>query len=133
MKLISRMAEEERIARELEMAAEVQRHLFPADGLEMRLWRSTAPASSSRVGGDYYTILKWTITAPVSLSPMCWKGNRRRIADVTFRLHMLLCQLFLRTGLERCRLFDESPASTINGDGGYATFFLPSLIKRHVA
>jgi hypothetical protein len=34
MKLISRMAEEERVARELEMAAEVQRHLFPADGLE---------------------------------------------------------------------------------------------------
>src|SRR6266852_3865066 len=34
MELLSRMVEEERTARELEMAAEVQRHLFPADGLE---------------------------------------------------------------------------------------------------
>jgi|GEM_PF-1754198 len=34
MKTISRMAQEERVARELELAAEVQRHLFPADGLE---------------------------------------------------------------------------------------------------
>jgi len=55
MKLISRMAEEERNARELEMAAEVQRHLFPVDGLEhdaLEIYGTCLPALG--VGGDYY-------------------------------------------------------------------------------
>ena len=54
MKLVSRMAEEERM-RELEMAAEVQRHLFPLDGLEddaLEIYGTCLPALG--VGGDYY-------------------------------------------------------------------------------
>ncbi|MDX6710958.1 MAG: phosphoserine phosphatase RsbU/P, partial [Blastocatellia bacterium] len=55
MKMISRMAEEQRIAHELVMAAEVQRHLFPADGLEdnaLEIYGTCLPALG--VGGDYY-------------------------------------------------------------------------------
>ncbi|HZE71542.1 MAG TPA: GAF domain-containing SpoIIE family protein phosphatase [Pyrinomonadaceae bacterium] len=55
MKLISRMAEEERVEREFELAAEVQRHLFPADGLEdgeLEIYGTCLPALG--VGGDYY-------------------------------------------------------------------------------
>jgi sigma-B regulation protein RsbU (phosphoserine phosphatase) len=55
MKLISRMAEEERIERELEMAADVQRHLFPFDGFEneaLEIYGTCLPALG--VGGDYY-------------------------------------------------------------------------------
>ena len=55
MKLISHMAEEERVARELEMAAEVQRHLFPVDGFEddgLEIYGTCLPALG--VGGDYY-------------------------------------------------------------------------------
>ena len=71
MKLISRMAEEERNARELEMAAEVQRHLFPADGLEDDAWRSTAPASQRSGLEVIITItLKLMIVAQVSLLRM---------------------------------------------------------------
>jgi sigma-B regulation protein RsbU (phosphoserine phosphatase) len=54
-KTIRRRAEEERKARELEMAAEVQRHLFPADGLNndhVEIYGICLPAQG--VGGDYY-------------------------------------------------------------------------------
>lgn len=53
--LIHRLADEERIRRELEMAAEVQRRLFPAGGLEvpgLELYGLCLPAHG--VGGDYY-------------------------------------------------------------------------------
>jgi sigma-B regulation protein RsbU (phosphoserine phosphatase) len=55
MKMISRVAEEERGARELELAAEVQRHLFPAAGLEdegLEVYGTCLPARG--VGGDSY-------------------------------------------------------------------------------
>src|SRR5258706_8342741 len=55
IELLGRMVEEERIARELELAAEVQRHLFPADGLEdddLEIYGTCLPALG--VGGDYY-------------------------------------------------------------------------------
>ena len=54
-KIIRRRADEERKARELEMAAEVQRHLFPADGLnndDVEIYGICLPAQG--VGGDYY-------------------------------------------------------------------------------
>jgi phosphoserine phosphatase RsbU/P len=54
-KTIRRRADEERKARELEMAAEVQRHLFPADGLNndaVEIYGICLPAQG--VGGDYY-------------------------------------------------------------------------------
>jgi phosphoserine phosphatase RsbU/P len=55
MELIHRMAEEERNARELEMAAEVQQHLFPINGFEndaVEIFGTCIPARG--VGGDYY-------------------------------------------------------------------------------
>jgi phosphoserine phosphatase RsbU/P len=55
MKMVSRLAEEERAARELELAAEVQRRLLPADGLEdddLEIYGTCLPARG--VGGDYY-------------------------------------------------------------------------------
>src|SRR5260370_39124431 len=55
MDLLCRMIEEERTARELQMAADVQRHLFPTDGLgdnSRELYGPSLPALSA--GGDYY-------------------------------------------------------------------------------
>jgi sigma-B regulation protein RsbU (phosphoserine phosphatase) len=55
LKIVSRMAAEERAASELKMAAEVQRHLFPAAGLEdeaLSIYGFCLPALG--VGGDYY-------------------------------------------------------------------------------
>jgi sigma-B regulation protein RsbU (phosphoserine phosphatase) len=126
MTLISRMAEEQRIARELEMAAEVQRHLFPADGLEndaLDIYGTCLPARS--VGGDYYDYFE--------------TGDRRTavaIADVAGKgIAAALVMSTVQASL-RCQLIseDRSLANVVSlvsrllqrstSEGGYATFFL---------
>ena len=117
MKLISRMAEEERIARELKMAAEVQRHLFPVDGLEddaLEIYGTCLPALG--VGGDYYDYFEMgDRRTGIAIADVAGKGNRRRAADVHGSGFAALPTHFCRQIFSRCRLFDESPASTING------------------
>ncbi|HSE25633.1 MAG TPA: GAF domain-containing SpoIIE family protein phosphatase [Pyrinomonadaceae bacterium] len=55
MQMVDRLAEERRAAQELELASEVQRHLFPRAGLESRkleIFGTCLPARG--IGGDYY-------------------------------------------------------------------------------
>ena len=129
MSLISRMAEEKRVARELEMAAEVQRHLFPADGLEddaLEIYGACLPALT--VGGDYYDYFEL--------------GERRTgvaIADVAGKgIAAALVMSTIQASL-RCQLIsaDRSLADVVasmsrmllrsTADGGYATFFLAAF------
>ena len=129
MSLISRMAEEKRIARELEMAADVQRHLFPADGLEddaLEIYGACLPALT--VGGDYYDYFEL--------------GDRRTgvaIADVAGKgIAAALVMSTIQASL-RCQLIsaDRSLADVVasmsrmllrsTADGGYATFFLAAF------
>ena len=129
MSLISRMADEKRIARELEMAADVQRHLFPADGLEddaLEIYGACLPALT--VGGDYYDYFEL--------------GERRTgvaIADVAGKgIAAALVMSTIQASL-RCQLIsaDRSLADVVasmsrmllrsTADGGYATFFLAAF------
>jgi phosphoserine phosphatase RsbU/P len=132
MELLSRLVEEERAARELELAAEVQRHLFPADGLEddtLEIYGTCLPARG--VGGDYYDYFD--------------TGDHRTciaIADVAGKgIAAALLMSTVQASL-RCQLIsgDKSLANIVSsmnrllqrstGDGDYATFFLAQFDKR---
>jgi phosphoserine phosphatase RsbU/P len=132
MELLGRLVEEERTARELEMAAEVQRHLFPADGLEddtLEIYGTCLPARG--VGGDYYDYFG--------------TGDRQTciaIADVAGKgIAAALLMSTVQASL-RCQLIsgDKSLASVVSsmnrllqrstGDGSYATFFLAQFDNR---
>jgi phosphoserine phosphatase RsbU/P len=131
MKLISRLAEEERIAREFEMAGEVQRHLFPADGLEddaLEIYGTCLPARG--VGGDYYDYFEMDNgRTALAIADVAGKG-------VAAALLMSAVQASLR-----CQLLSEDRpladvVSSMNrllrrstGDRGYATFFLAEFEK----
>ena len=131
MELISRMVEEERIAHELEMAAEVQRHLFPADGLEddsLEIYGTCLPALG--VGGDYYDYFDTDNRGTcVAIADVAGKG-------IAAALLMSTVQASLR-----CQLIsgDKSLANVVSsmnrllqrstGDGSYATFFLAQFDK----
>ena len=126
MKMISRVAEEQRIAHELVMAAEVQRHLFPADGLEgnaLEIYGTCLPALG--VGGDYYDYFELDERhTGIAIADVAGKG-------IAAALLMSTVQASLR-----CQLISEDRSladvvSSMNrllqrstGDGGYATFFL---------
>jgi sigma-B regulation protein RsbU (phosphoserine phosphatase) len=126
MKLISRMVEEERIARELQMAAEVQRHLFPADGLEdeaLEIYGTCLPALG--VGGDYYDYFHMDDRRTgIAIADVAGKG-------IAAALLMSTVQASLRCQLTSA---DKSLADVVSvmnrllqrstTDGGYATFFL---------
>jgi sigma-B regulation protein RsbU (phosphoserine phosphatase) len=131
MQLVSRMAEEERVARELEMAAEVQRHLFPVDGFEhdaLEIYGTCLPALG--VGGDYYDYFNVDdLRTGIAIADVAGKGiaaallmstvqaslrcqvvsDHRSLADVVASMNRLLRR---STGAER-----------------YATFFLAEFDK----
>jgi sigma-B regulation protein RsbU (phosphoserine phosphatase) len=131
MELLSRMVEEERTARELEMAAEVQRHLFPADGVEdatLEIYGICLPARG--VGGDYYDYFDTDDSRTcIAIADVAGKG-------IAAALLMSTVQASLR-----CQLIsgDKSLADVVSsmnrllqrstGDGGYATFFLAQFDK----
>jgi sigma-B regulation protein RsbU (phosphoserine phosphatase) len=126
MKTISRIAEEERVARELELAAEVQRHLFPADGLEdayLEIYGTCLPALG--VGGDYYDYLKMDQRrTAIAIADVAGKG-------IAAALLMSTVQASLRCQLNSGDRSLADVVSSMNrlmqrstGDGGYATFFL---------
>jgi sigma-B regulation protein RsbU (phosphoserine phosphatase) len=126
MKMISRMAEEERVARELELAAEVQRHLFPADGLEdeaLEIYGTCLPALG--VGGDYYDYFEMKEgRTGIAIADVAGKG-------IAAALLMSTVQASLRCQLDSEERSLAEVVSSMNchlrrstGDGGYATFFV---------
>ena len=131
MKLISRLAEEERIAREFEMAGEVQRHLFPANGLEddaLEIYGTCLPALG--VGGDYYDYFEMDDgRTGIAIADVAGKG-------VAAALLMSAVQASLRCQLLSEDRFLADVVSSMNrllrrstGDRGYATFFLAEFDK----
>jgi sigma-B regulation protein RsbU (phosphoserine phosphatase) len=126
MELLRHMVDEERTARELEMAAEVQRHLFPADGLEddaLEIYGTCLPALG--VGGDYYDYFHVDDQhTGIAIGDVAGKG-------IAAALLMSTVQASLRCQLTSA---DKSLADVISSmnrllqrstsDGGYATFFL---------
>jgi sigma-B regulation protein RsbU (phosphoserine phosphatase) len=125
------MVEEERTAHEMEMAAEVQRHLFPADGLEddtLEIYGTCLPALG--VGGDYYDYFDTDDRrTSIAIADVAGKG-------IAAALLMSTVQASLR-----CQLIsgDKSLADVVSsmnrllqrstGDGSYATFFLAEFNK----
>jgi sigma-B regulation protein RsbU (phosphoserine phosphatase) len=132
MELLSRLVEEERTARERERAAEVQRHLFPADGLEdddLEIYGTCLPALG--VGGDYYDYFDTDDHRTcIAIADVAGKG-------IAAALLMSTVQASLR-----CQLIsgDKSLTDVVSsmnrllqrstGDGDYATFFLAQFDKR---
>jgi phosphoserine phosphatase RsbU/P len=125
-KAISRMAEEERVARELELAAEVQRHLFPAGGLEddqLEIYGACLPALG--VGGDYYDYFETgEQTTGVAIADVAGKG-------IAAALLMSTVQASLRCQMISANRSLADVVSSMNrllqrstGERDYATFFL---------
>ena len=131
MELLSRMVEEERIARELEMAAEVQRHLFPADGLEddaLEIYGTCLPALG--VGGDYYDYFDIDDRRTgIAIADVAGKGIAAALLMSTVQAS-LRCQL---TSADRSLADVVSAMNSLlrrsTSDGGYATFFLAQFDK----
>ena len=131
IKLINRVVEDERVERDLELAAQVQRHLFPADGLEdddLEIYGTCLPALG--IGGDYYDYFHLDERRTgIAIADVAGKG-------IAAALLMSTVQASLR-----CQLIPgDRPladvVSSINsllqrstGDGGYATFFLAEFDK----
>jgi phosphoserine phosphatase RsbU/P len=131
MELISHMAEEERVAREIEMAAEVQRHLFPADGLEddaLQIYGTCLPALG--VGGDYYDYFHMDDRRTgIAVADVAGKG-------IAAALLMSTVQASLRCQLSSPGRSLADVVSAMNrslqrstGDGGYATLFFAAFDK----
>ena len=125
-KIVRRRADEEQKARELEMAAEVQRHLFPAGGLnddDLEIYGLCLPAQ--RVGGDYYDYFyvdKRNVA--LAIADVAGKG-------IAAALLMSTVQASLRCQFTSGDKSLPEVVSSINGllqrsttEGSYATFFL---------
>ena len=131
MKLLGRMVEEERTARELKMAADVQRHLFPADGLEdddLEIYGMCLPALG--VGGDYYDYFETDDRRTcIAIADVAGKGISAALLMSTVQAS-LRCQLTSATRpladivSAMNRLLQRSTS-----DNGYATFFLAQFDK----
>jgi phosphoserine phosphatase RsbU/P len=126
MKLVTRLAEEERIARELEMAADVQRHLFPVDGFEdeaLEIYGTCLPALA--VGGDYYDYFDTDDRRTgIAIADVAGKGIAAALLMSTVQAS-LRCQLCSgNKSLADVVSFMNRLLRRSTGDGGYATFFL---------
>jgi sigma-B regulation protein RsbU (phosphoserine phosphatase) len=131
MKTISRMAQEERIARELELAAEVQRHLFPADGLkddDLEIYGTCLPALG--VGGDYYDYFEMgDRRTGIAIADVAGKGIAAALLMSTVQAS-LRCQLL--SGARSLAHIVSSMNSQLQrstSDASYATFFLAAFNK----
>jgi sigma-B regulation protein RsbU (phosphoserine phosphatase) len=128
-RLIRRMTEDARLQREVEMAAEVQRRLFPAGALEdgsLELFGICLPARG--VGGDYYDYFEVSDRLMgIAIADVAGKG-------ISAALQMSSIQALLR-----CQMSSESThltdiVSSMNRvlqrttvEGSYATFFLAEI------
>jgi sigma-B regulation protein RsbU (phosphoserine phosphatase) len=132
MELLSRLVEEERTARERERAAEVQRHLFPADGLEdddLEIYGTCLPALG--VGGDYYDYFDTDDRRTcIAIADVAGKGIAAALLMSTVQAS-LRCQLI--SGAKSLAHVVSSMNRLLQrstGDGDYATFFLAQFDKR---
>jgi sigma-B regulation protein RsbU (phosphoserine phosphatase) len=132
MELLSRRVEEGRTARELEMAAEVQRHLFPADGLEddtLEIYGTCLPALG--VGGDYYDYFDTDDHRTcIAIADVAGKGIAAALLMSTVQAS-LRCQLI--SGAKSLAHVVSSMNRLLRrstGDRDYATFFLAQFDKR---
>ena len=131
MELLARMVHEERNARELEMAAEVQRHLFPADGLEdgaLEIYGVCLPALG--VGGDYYDYFHLDDRrTEIAIADVSGKGMSAALLMSTVQAS-LRCQL---TSADRSLVSVVSSMNRLlqrsTGNGSYATLFLAEFDK----
>jgi sigma-B regulation protein RsbU (phosphoserine phosphatase) len=131
MKLINHIAEERRSARELEMAAEVQRRLFPPSEFEdetLEIYGATLPALG--VGGDYFDYFEMDgRRTGLAIADVAGKGIAAALLMSTVQAS-LRCQLVSSTKplsqvvSSMNRLLRQS-----TGDAGYATFFLAEFDK----
>ena len=124
-KMIHRMAEEEVSARELKMAAEVQRHLFPADGLEndaLEIYGTCLPALG--VGGDYYDYFEMDKRRTgIAIADVAGKGIAAALLMSTVQAS-LRCQLISQErSLGDVASAMNSMLRRSTDDRGYATFF----------
>jgi sigma-B regulation protein RsbU (phosphoserine phosphatase) len=132
MELLSRLVEEERTARELEMAAEVQRHLFPADGLEddtLEIYGTCLPAWG--IGGDYYDYFDTDDHRTcIAIADVAGKGIAAALLMSTVQAS-LRCQLISGdTSLADVVSSMNRLLGRSTGDRDYATFFLAQFDKR---
>jgi sigma-B regulation protein RsbU (phosphoserine phosphatase) len=131
MELLRHMVDEERTAREMEMAAQVQRHLFPADGLEddaLEIYGTCLPALG--VGGDYYDYFETDDRrTSIAIADVAGKGISAALLMSTVQAS-LRCQL---TSADKTLADVVSAMNTLlrrsTSDGGYATFFLAEFDK----
>ncbi len=124
-KMIHRMAAEEVSARELKMAAEVQRHLFPADGLEteaLEIYGTCLPALG--VGGDYYDYFEMDKRRTgIAIADVAGKGIAAALLMSTVQAS-LRCQLISQErSLGDVASAMNSMLRRSTDDRGYATFF----------
>lgn len=124
-RLIRRLAEEERIKRELEMAAEVQRHLFPAGALEDAALEAYGMCLPARwVGGDYYDyFVARERCIGIAIADVAGKG-------IAAALLMSTVQALLSSQLTSEDRYLTDVVSSMNrllrrstGESGYVTFF----------
>jgi phosphoserine phosphatase RsbU/P len=134
-KIIQRRADEERKVRELEMAAEVQRHLFPAGGLnndDLEIYSICLPAQG--VGGDYYDYFQIDQRhVGLAIADVAGKGIAAALLMSTVQAS-LRCQF--NVGIKPL----PDVVSSINrllqrstNERSYATFFLAEYDRRPVS
>jgi sigma-B regulation protein RsbU (phosphoserine phosphatase) len=131
MKMINRINEDRRSVRELEMAAEVQRRLFPPSEFEdesLEIYGATLPALG--VGGDYFDYFEMDgRRTGLAIADVAGKGIAAALLMSTVQAS-LRCQLVSSTRplsqvvSSMNRLLRQS-----TGDAGYATFFLAEFDK----
>ena len=131
-KLVERMVEEERLKRELSLATEVQRRLFPArppesDALELAGFCQPARG----VGGDYYDFLRIEGgQIGIAVADVAGKG-------ISAALLMSIVQASLRSQAMAARGSLSDLVSTMNrqmysstNESSYATFFYAQFDER---
>ncbi|HKP73285.1 MAG TPA: SpoIIE family protein phosphatase, partial [Pyrinomonadaceae bacterium] len=137
-KLVARLVEEERLRRELELAAEVQRRLFPTHApasATLELSGFCRPARG--VGGDYYDFLTFDLEQiGVAVADVAGKG-------ISAALLMSIVQASLRSqAMTNCASVQTEGSianlvSAMNrllcrstGDASYVTFFYAQFDER---
>ncbi len=124
-RLVHRAAEEERIRRELDMAAQTQRRLFPSEAPRSEAADLSGVCVPARgVGGDYYDFLKFdNRQLGVAVADVAGKG-------ISAALVMSIVQASLRSQAELVRERPTDLAATMNRllysstyPHDYATFF----------
>lgn len=135
-KIIRRRAEEERKARELEMAAEVQRHLFPAEGLnndDLEIYGICLPARG--VGGDYYDYFQIDQRrVGLAIADVAGKGIAAALLMSTVQAS-LRCQFtFGEKSLPEVVSSINRLLQRSTNERSYATFFLAEFdrVTRHL-